>query len=90
MVCRMMTEPEYERTRDSNTTVTYVKNQAQDKAPKTKLVMTVPLLHIKTKSRKYPGRIVTRGYYFNIPKTTVESMDLQEHELVEITIRKVK
>lgn len=63
---------------------------SNDKAPEPelKVTLTVSLIHTKSRSRKYP-KLVTRGYYLNVPKTIVEKMQLNDHELVEITIRKV-
>ncbi|MDA4130103.1 MAG: hypothetical protein OK457_04995 [Thaumarchaeota archaeon] len=81
---------EYQRTSNSNGTVTSAKNQEAEKEPLRRVVLTVPLLQIKGKSRKYPGKYVTRGFYVNIPKATVQSMELEEKDQIEITLRKAK
>jgi hypothetical protein len=81
---------EYQRASDSNGTVTYAKNDEGIKEPLKRVVLTVPLLQIKGKSRKYPGKYVTRGFYVNIPKATVQSMELEGKDQIEITLRKAK
>jgi hypothetical protein len=56
--------------------------------PELKVTLTVPLIHTKSHSRKYE-KLITRGYYLNIPKTIAERMKVHEHDLLEITLRKL-
>ena len=62
---------------------------SQVSEPELKVTLTVPLIHTKSRSRKN-DRLVTRGFYLNIPKTIIERLDLHEHELVELTIKKTE
>ena len=62
---------------------------SQVSEPELKVILTVPLIHTKSRSRKY-DKLVTKGFYLNIPKTIAEKMNLQEHELVEVTIKKLR
>lgn len=69
--------------------VSYMQSISEEQEPKRKITLTVPLIHTKTHSRKY-DRYVTRGYYFNIPQEIAVQMDLKPHELVEVTLKKLK
>ncbi len=71
-------------------TVTYRFNHAEQKEPLRKVTLTVPLLQIMQESRKNKGKMITRGFYLNIPKSTVQSMDLKEHDQVEVILKKAK
>ncbi len=63
---------------------------SQVSEPELKVTFTVPLIHTKSHSRKYKGKLVTRGFYLNIPKAIAEKLALREHELVELTIKKIQ
>ena len=85
----MSQAPEPERASNEKGTGTYAKNHEGEKQPLRKVTLTVPLLQIKQESHKIKGKMVTRGFYLNIPKSTVESMDLEKDQ-VEIVLRKAK
>jgi hypothetical protein len=54
-----------------------------------KVTLTVPLIHTKNHSTKYSGRLVTRGYYLNVPQKIVEQLGIKRGELVELTIKRI-
>ena len=64
--------------------------------PELKVTLTVPLIHTKNRSRKYGGKkldepkLVTRGFYVNIPKSITDRLGLKGKELIEITIKKIR
>jgi hypothetical protein len=66
-----------------------LERMSQASEPELKVTLTVPLIHTKSRSRKYE-RYVTRGFYLNISQEIIEQMKLKGHELVEITIKKLK
>ena len=55
-----------------------------------RVTITTPLIHAKTRSRKASGRPTTRGFYVNIPMSIVESLKIEDKELLEVTIRRLK
>jgi len=79
---------EAERISNEKGTIAYRSNQAQLKEPLRKVILTVPLLQIMQESRKQKGKMVTRGFYLNVPKSTVQSMDLKEHDQIEVVLKK--
>ena len=65
------------------------KRKKGGKKPEPKVTLSVPLIHTKSRSRKYEKQ-VTRGYYVNIPKSIAKKMNLREKELIEVTIKKLR